>query len=424
MRNQRRELNDVAQALTITPEQLAADPPRLGGWGARLAAGSAMLGALGLAASYALALAAPGGMQRFYFSYVLSFAYFVSITLGALFFVMLQHLTRASWSVVLRRIAESITGAFPLLAVLSLPLVLPLLFGDSRLYAWLAPQAAADPLLAHKHAFLNLPFFLIRLALYFAVWTGAARLFCGLSARQDAQGGAGLTLRMWRSSAPAMLLFAVTTTLFAIDFLMALDAHWFSTIFGVYFFGGCVVGLLATLALSAMLLQRAGLLRGVITTEHYHDLGKLLFAFTFFWGYIAFSQYLLYWYANLPEETGWYLRRQSGEWLYVIVALLFVHFLVPFAVLLSRAVKRRKRLLAVMCVWLLAAHWLDLYFIVMPELAARQAPGKLVLDPLLLSCFIAVGGLWLAVVVWQAGRRAIVPLRDPQLADSLRFENV
>jgi len=414
----------MAQPVPLSPEQLVANPPRLGARARRVALIAAAAGGAALAASYALALTGGHGLQRFYYSYLLSFVYFLSIALGALFFIMLHHLTRASWSVVLRRIAENMADTFAVLAVLSLPIVVPLLYGDGRLLAWVTPAALADPLSAHKQAYLNLPFLLARIILCFAVWILLGSFFRRLSIRQDAAGDVGLTRRMWIVAAPAMLLFALTSTVFAVDFLMGLDASWVSTIFGVYFFSGCVVGALAALTLSAILLQRAGLLADVVTVEHYHDLGKLLFAFTFFWGYIAFSQYMLYWYANLPAETGWYLRRQNGEWLWVILALLFVHFLIPFSILLSRLVKRRRALLAAMCIWMLGAHWLDLYFLVMPELAARQSPGRLVLDPLLATSFIAVGGLWLAAAIWLAGRQALVPLRDPQLADSLKFENV
>ncbi|MBN2081770.1 quinol:cytochrome C oxidoreductase [bacterium] len=404
-----------------TAEQLAANRPLLGPRGRLLAVSALVIGAVGLAASYLLGNGQADNLRHFYFAYLVAYCFWLSIALGALFYTLIHHLLRDTSSVVVRRIAEQLAGTLPFMALLILPILIPILSGSSELYWWLDPVVReSDALIIHKSGYLNLGFFVARLAVYFAVWIALAGLFRGISLRQDATGGTAPTLQLWKYSAPAMLLFAVTTTFFAVDVIMALDAHWFSTIFGVYFFAGCMVGAYGLLVLSSVLLQAGGYLRAVITPEHYHDLGKLLFAFLFFWGYIAFSQFMLYWYGNIPEETGWYLRRFSGDWLGWSVALLFLHLLIPFPIMLSRFIKRRRKLLAVMAVWLLIAHWLDLYWLIMPEYNAAALPLSL-LD---LTCLVGVGGLMLGVYIWLAGGQALVPVRDPNLTESLNFENV
>jgi hypothetical protein len=388
----------------------------LGVGGRRLWQLAGAVGLLALVAAAALGLSGTDHGRGFYFAYLVNFGWVLSLALGALFFVVLQHLTRAGWSVVVRRVAEAVAGTLPLVAVL----LLPVLAGIHELYHWSHAEAvAADPLLQGKSSYLNVPFFVARCAVYFAAWWLTSRFYLARSVRQDASGDVGLTLAMQRRSAPAMLLFALTATFASIDLLMSLDPHWYSTIFGVYFFSGSVVSFISLLALAAWLLQRSGLMRHVVTIEHYHDLGKLMFAFTVFWAYIAFSQYMLYWYANIPEETGWFLRRQSGGWGWVGLLLIFGHFLVPFVLLLSRPPKRRPGVLAAVAAWILAMHWADLHWLVMPELR----PNAPMPTPLELLLLVGVGGVWLAGVVFVMGRQSLVPERDPRLPESLSFEN-
>ncbi|MCK5379547.1 MAG: hypothetical protein KAJ78_09080, partial [Acidobacteria bacterium] len=257
-----------------------------------------------------LALGSDGGMGRLSETYLVSFAYFLSLALGALFFVLLQHLTHAGWSVVVRRLAEALSVNVVLMAVLAIPVLLNM----EHLYHWAHPGAADhDAILAGKSAFLNPQFFTIRLVVYFAIWSFLAWFFFSNSKRQDATADPKFTRRMEALSAPGMILFALSLNFAAFDLLMSVNPHWFSTIFGVYFFAGCVVVIMATLVVLVAYLQRQGRLQGIVTVEHYHDLGKLLFGFVVFWAYIAFSQYMLYWYANIPEETVWYLTRQTGN---------------------------------------------------------------------------------------------------------------
>jgi hypothetical protein len=329
------------------PVDISLEPRRLDDLGPAVIRVATVLGVIGLAAGVLLIFVTDEGRPRFFHAYLVSFCYFLSLALGALFFVALQHLTRSGWSVVVRRLAEGIAATLPVLAVLCIPVLL----GMHDLYHWTHSDAVAgDSLLQWKQPYLNTPFFIVRVVVYFVVWTLLAWFFLTASVRQDATGDVRLTLRMQAASAPAMVLYAITVTFAAFDLLMSLDPHWYSTIFGVYYFAGSVVGFFALLALVVYLLQRAGRLTRAITIEHYHDLGKLIFAFVVFWAYIAFSQYLLIWYANIPEETVWYLRRQSGSWAAVSLVLLFAHFVVPFVALLSRVSKRRKSLLAAVAV--------------------------------------------------------------------------
>ena len=260
--------------------------------------------ALGLAAAMAW------GTKQFFFSYLVAFCYFLSLAIGGLFFVIVQFATRAGWSVVVRRVAEHLMSTLPLFV----PLFIPIAIGLHELYHWTHAEAVStDPLLTAKSPYLNERGFYFRAAAYFAVWVTLARLFHARSIKQDSSGDVGLTKKMQVLSGPAIALFAFTVTFAAFDWIMSLDPHWYSTMFGPYFFAGAVVSEFALLAVLHILLQRAGGF-GQVNAEHYHDLGKLLFGFTVFWAYIAFSQFMLIWYSNIPEETLWYAHR-GGPWL-------------------------------------------------------------------------------------------------------------
>lgn len=397
------------------PPSLLSERATLGPLQRRLLLGGAAVGLLGLAGSLALGLAAEGGLPRLAHSYLVAFAYFLSLSLGALFFVALQHITRASWSVVVRRLAELVGAAMPLLALLAVPILLLL----PHLYPWAGPEAGHDPLLAHKRPYLNAAAFALRWAAYLAIWSGAALWYWRRSLGQDRVEDPRQTVRMERLSGPILVAFALTLTLASFDLLMSLAPAWYSTIFGVYFFSGAVVGFFALLTAMSLLLQGAGLLRRVITAEHYHDLGKLMFAFVFFWAYIAFSQYMLTWFANIPEETAWFRPRQGGGWTAWALVLLFGHWLLPFLGLISRYAKRNRRHLAFWAAWILLMHWCDLYWVVMPQISPLGPPLHL-LD---LTCMLGIGGLWLAAIAVAAGQRSLVPTKDPRLNESLAFEN-
>ncbi|OYV92861.1 MAG: hypothetical protein B7Z68_09520 [Acidobacteria bacterium 21-70-11] len=349
---------------------------RLGAMGERLWRVAALAGVIAIGVSLGVAAATPDGWRRFFFAYLVAFAYVVSLALGSLYFVLLHHLTNSGWSVVVRRIAEVFAGTLPFLAVLGVPL----LFGMGELYPWARAGYAG----AHgKAAYLNVPFFAARWVVYFAVWGALGRFYLRRSSAQDASGDASLTVAMRRRSAPAMIALAVTLSFAAFDLLMSLDPGWYSTIFGVYYFAGAAVGVYALLPLTAFLLQRAGFIRRSVTVEHYHDMGKLLFGFVVFWAYIAFSQYMLQWYANLPEETHWFVVRQQHGWGWVGLALVFGHFLV------------------------------------MPA-ASPATPALHVVDLTVLAGLVS---LLVAAAAFLARGRALVPEGDPRLEESLAFEN-
>ena len=375
-----------------------------------------VLATIGIAGSLLLARGSEGGMDHLLETYLVSFAFFLSISLGALFFVLLQHCTRAGWSVVVRRVAEALAGNVWLMALLAIPVVL----GMDHLYHWTDTAAAAhDPLLAGKLGFLNPSFFIVRLIAYFIIWGVMASFLHRTSIAQDKSGDPALTLRMERFSAPGMVLFALSLNFAAFDLLMSLDPHWFSTIFGVYYFAASVVAFLAVMPKILYGLQTRGILKNAITVEHYHDFGKLLFGFTVFWAYIAFSQYMLIWYGNLPEETEWFLKRQTGEWTTVSLILIFGHFVVPFLLLVSRFIKRRPLLLALTGGYVALMCWIDIYWLVIPEFS----PGVARFGLLDFLCLLGMNGVFSAAVLFRLSRHSVVAEKDPRLEESLAFEN-
>ena len=397
--------------VALRPEQATIPPGHSWNRIPVIGAGCAVLGAA------ACALLGASNPKQFFFSWLVSFLFFLSLALGGLFFVLIQYATQGGWGIVLRRIGETIFALLPVMAVLFLPLLL----GLRDLYAWAVPGAAEhDALLRWKAPYLNVPFFLIRAAVYFAVWSFMALLYYRGSRGQDVTGDPAVSARLRRLAGPAIIVLAVTQTFASIDWIMSLTPHWYSTMFGVYFFAGSFVGFIALLSILAAAMRQAGLLESVISAEHLHDMGKLLFAFTSFWAYIGFSQFFLIWYANLPEESIWFKARLEGSWTIVSLLLMAGHFGVPFFYLMGRTVKRRGWTLAVGGTWLLAMHFVDLYWQVMPTLHPEGVRPS-ALD---VAAFLAVGGCFVAAAGWLMRRQALVPLRDPRLAESLAFENV
>jgi hypothetical protein len=394
----------------LRPEQ-AVIPP--GHWWNRLP----MIGAaVALLGAVLCAILGAGNPKQFFFSWLVSLVFFLSLALGGLFFVLIQYASQGGWGIVVRRIGETVFATIPVMGLLFVPLV----FGLHHVFEWSVPGAAAhDALLQWKEPYLNVPFFLIRALLFFVIWSGIAFLYYRSSRDQDTTGDPRITARLRRFAGPAIIVLALTQTFASVDWIMSLTPHWYSTMFGVYFFAGSFVGFIALLSIAAVAMRRAGLLDTVITAEHLHDLGKFLFAFTAFWAYIAFSQFFLIWYANLPEETIWYKARLVGSWKAVSVVLMVGHFGIPFLYLMGRDVKRRGWTLAIGGVWLLAMHFVDLYWQVMPTLHPDGFRPH-ILDA---AAFAAIGGCFVATVGWLMRRQALVPLRDPRLAESLAFEN-
>ena len=398
------------ERVSLRPEQ--ATIPTGHPWN-RLPMIGAALAILGIAAC---AVLGPGDPRQFFFSWLVAFLFFLTLGIGGLFFVLIQYASQGSWGIVVRRIGETTFATIPAMAVLFTPLI----FGLHDLFPWSVPGAAAhDPLLQWKQPFLNVPFFLTRAAIYFAVWSIIALGYYRASSGQDTSGDLAVSRRLRLFAGPALIVLALTSSFASIDWIVSLTPRWYSTMFGVYFFAGAFVGYIAFLSLLVPLMRRAGLLEMVITTEHMHDIGKFLFAFTCFWAYIAFSQFLLIWYANLPEETFWFRVRLQGSWEIVSILLMVGHFGAPFFYLMGRTVKRKGWTLALGGAWILAMHYVDLYWQVMPTLH----PEGVRITALDVAAVVAVGGCFVATASWLMRRQALVPLRDPRLGESLAFEN-
>lgn len=380
----------------------------------------AVVGALGLGAAYS---AHAQDEKHFFFAYLTSLMFWLALGLGGLFFVAVQHATRAGWSIVVRRLAENLMLTLPVLGLLALPVVF---MGTHELFHWSHTEVVAnDALLKAKEPYLNESAFHMRGVVSVLVWTGLAFMYWRWSTTQDTSRDAvGLTHKMRWFAPITLVVFALSMTFgAAIDWLMSLDPHWFSTVFGVYYFAGCVISVHAFLALAVILLHQAGYLRGVVTAEHFHDLGKMMFAFTVFWTYIAFSQYMLIWYASIPEETYWYAYRGQGQWLTLSLVLIFARFVIPFLGLMSRKIKRNPRTLAFWAVWVLVAQFMDMFWLVHPVLAHEHGDTNIHVNLADIGAFVGIGGFVLAVFTWACGKHALVPVKDPRLQESINFEN-
>ena len=354
--------------------------------------------------------------DQFFFSWLVAFVFWTSIALGGLFFTLLHHLTHSTWSIVLRRLFETTMRILPFMIVLLIPVFL----GMHNLYHWSHADAVAhDELLHHKAPFLNIPFFIIRSVVYFAIWAWLGFSLYKMSLVQDKHSSPELTRRMHNFSAPGVVLFAFTTGFAAFDWLMSLDPHWYSTIFGVYYYAGSAMAFMAFMIVVVMQFRHKGILKSVISEEHDHDLGKLLFTFMVFWAYMAFSQYFLIWYGNIVEETVWFSARWVGSWKFASLMLAIGSFAVPFLILMIRSVKRNPHSLLMMAIWLLIMHWLDMYWLAMPVLH----PDGMVLSWIDATTMLGMGGLFVGLFLTQLRKQPIVPVGDPRLQDSIHFIN-
>ena len=360
-----------------------------------------------------------GNSAGFWSAWLHNWLFAISAGLGALLFVAIQHLTKAGWSVVVRRVAECLSVTLGPISLFSVPVLIALLAGSHSLFVWNdAAHVVEDKILRGKTPWLNAPFFIIRTVIYLGAWAWLARKFYSGSIRSDASNDQQLLGRLRAQSGPALILLGVTITLASFDWIMSLDLHWFSSILGVYLFASSMVAGLAVLTLVVLGLRKASFLPQV-TAEHLHDLGKLLYGFNCFWAYIAFSQYLLIWYANIPEETGWFYHRQTHGWAEVSFLLIGLHFVLPFFGLMSRGAKRHPPTLAFWAAVILVSHWIDIYWLIMPSV-----PGESVV-PGLMDLLLAVGFIALtasAFITASAGR-SLIPRNDPLLPESLKFHN-
>ena len=349
------------------------------------------------------------------FSYLLAFMFFLSVSLGGLFFVIMHHLFDASWSVCIRRIAEHLSFLVVALAVLFIPLALL----APRVYPWMNPVEAGQTL-GSKAAWLNAPFFYARAAVYFAVWIFLSWRLRHWSLKQDETGAAECTYRLRKLSAAGIFLFAITLTLAAVDWMKSLQPQWFSTMYGVYYFAGSVWVTVAVVYLAAVWLKRAGPLQELVQPRRLHDLGVLLLVFTVFYAYIHFSQYLIIWNANLPEETFWYVMREKGYWWAIGLVLVFGHFLLPFLLLLRIDAKLKLKLMAPLCVWACLMHYVDISYNVLPPLHLEEFPWRWT-DA---ACVAFIGGALGCVFLNSLARHPLYPLKDPRLKEALAYHEV
>jgi hypothetical protein len=345
-------------------------------------------------------------------SYLIGFFMSLCIGLAGAFFVAVQFLTGAGWSVTVRRIPEALTSYLPAAALLSIPVFL----GAEHLYHWAHHGAAdADMVLRHKAPYLNLTRMGVFVAVGFAAWILLSGLITANSRKQDRTGEAMLTYRNARLGALFMVVFALTFSTAGFDFIMSLEAHWFSTMWAVYLFAMLLQAGFAFITLAVVLLRRTGKLDGYVNENHVHDLGKFTFAFTVFWAYIAFSQFLLIWYANLPEETVFFIKRFENGWGLISLALPIAKFFLPFLVLLPRKMKHTPAALIPVCLWILAVTFMEFYWIVLPAVV-HDGPSIPWMELLVTVGFF---GVLLATFGLSISRHSPVPVKDPRLAEAL-----
>jgi len=372
----------------------------------RLAPPALIAGVVALLASALLGVAARAEMAQ---AYLLAFLFWSGIPLGSLAVLMVQHITGGAWGAVIRRTLEAATRTLPLLLLLFLPILLQ----TGSLYEWAHAEAVADDaLLRHKQLYLNAPFFAGRALLYFAVWITLAHFLSRWSWRQDG-GDMRVLRRLENLSRGGLLLFTLTMTFASIDWAMSLEPHWYSTIYGVLFIGGQVLSALAFAIWIAASLAEQESLAAVISADRFHDLGKLLLAFIMLWAYFSFSQFLIIWSGNLPEETPWYLHRIRGGWQWVAVAIAVLHFALPFVLLLSRPLKRSRPWLMGVAVLVLATRYADVSWLVAPAFEGRLGTW-LWTDAL---PFLGIGGVWFFFFVHQLRGRPLLPLNDEALPE-------
>lgn len=380
-------------------------PPRAAGirrTAAAIGVAGLVLCAVGYAASH----------EQFFRSYLMAYVFWSGVALGSLAWLMVQHLSGGAWGVVSRRVFEAASRTVPFMALL----FVPLLFGVRELYLWARPEVVAlDPALQFKSTYLNVPFFVVRAVLYFVIWSGLAWMLSAWSLRQDREPDQALALRMQRLSGGGLVLYAVTVLFMSVDWMMSIDPHWFSTIYGILFMGGQGLSSMAFAIAVLVLLARTEPMSRVIGPSHLHDLGKLLLAFVMLWAYFNFSQFLIIWSGNLPEEIPWYLARLRGGWEWVSLLLVVGHFALPFLLLLNRDLKRTGRTVATIAVLIIVMRLVDVFWLLGPEHGQElvQVHWLDIVAP------VALGGVWIALFLWQLGTRPLLPLGEPTLQEAI-----
>ncbi len=354
--------------------------------------------------------------QAFFRSYLIGFLFWLAISLGSLAILALQHMVGGGWGLVIRRVLEASTRTIPLMTLLFLPLLL----GLHELFEWThADLVAGDEVLRNKAFYLNIPFFIVRAVIYFAIWNLLAYLLNRKSQQQDETGDPGLVRRLQLISGPTIVLYGATVTFASVDWAMSLEPHWFSTMYGLLFIVGQALSTMIFSVVVLNLLRHHEPLASVVSRKSFHDLGNLMLAFVMLWAYLGFSQYLITWSGNLPEEIPWYLHRTHGGWQYLALFLIVFHFAAPFAMLLMRPVKQRGRILARLAGVLLVMRLLDLIFIIAPGVDHQAGLNIQWTD---LAAPIGIGGLWIWLFATRLKERTLLPVNDPRLEEAFGQE--
>ena len=349
---------------------------------------------------------------QFFQSYLMAYMFVLGLSLGSLALGMVHQLSGGAWGVVIRRPIGAASRVLPVLTVLFLPIA----FGMPHLYEWThADVVANDPILRGKQLYLNTPFFLIRAAIYFAAWNGVSYLLNTWGLEQDRTGDPRYARRMQMLSGGGLLAYGLCITFASFDWMMSLEPHWFSTIYGVLIIGGQGLSAIAFLIAVLVWLSRRPPLHDIIAPAHFHDLANLMLAFVMLWAYFSFSQYLIIWSGNLPEEIAWYLHRLQTGWRFVAITLVMFHFAVPFLLLLSRAVKREPNTIVKVAIAILLARLIDLFWLIAPEF--HQTGISISWMDIVLP--LTLTSIWLGCFLWQLRGRAILPVYDPQFEETL-----
>ncbi len=352
-------------------------------------------------------------------SFHVGFLVTLGLALGSMILVMILHQVNAGWSATIRRQLENVMSMIPVCLVFFLPVAIlaPMIFH------WMDPHYTdGDVVYAAKASFLNKPFFYVRAVIYFGAWLYFSQRLYRLSIGQDSDGDRWRSAKARKMSSYGLLIMALTTAFAAFDWMMSLDYHWFSTMFGVYFFAGFIGVATSLCALILIILRRAGVMEGLVTQEHLHDLGKLMFGFVVFWAYIGFSQYFLIWYGNIPEETMWFQVRRTDGWMPYSVALAFGRFVIPFVVLMARPARRNPMILATVAIWLLAFNALDLFWVVRPTVHTPDGHSIMFgwLDAVAILGPVCI---FFGLLVRKIASNPVVPVNDPRMDEGIAHKN-
>jgi hypothetical protein len=373
---------------------------------------------LALVAFVALALCGAGAAidpKQFSYSWLFAFGFFFTLCAGCFFWTIVHYATDAEWTVVVRRQLENISMLFVVLAIFFIPILLL----RNQLYDWMSIPPGTEPNLDSKRAYLNLNFFVIRAVFFLGFFIIASWALRRFSVRQDKDGNPKFTIWLRKVSFASLPLFALCLTFGAYDWLLGLQYRWFSTMFGVYIFAGAAGSSMSLLVLVITALRNAGYLKNVVTVEHYHIMGKWMFAFCVFWAYIGFGQYMLIWYANMPEETKYFLVRNTESWWFLSMLLVFGRFFGPFLILLLISIKKHPRQLSWVAAWILFMQLIDIYVVVLPALHGTGVHVSL-WD---FAALIGIGASLAFVYLRMVGKTSLFPVRDPRLVESLKLVN-